>query len=142
MKRIYLLVLIALCFVFIVPNQTFSSTLFKKKEVKIKITNCQLNKTTILANKIEFKVKRKTHTYNVIGENIAGKTYPFKFNEVTEEFIGVDLDNILNTIITNINNGVVVGYGKDNMGFEYEWKAQIINPIYKTYNIQIEIEED
>ncbi|MDD2530895.1 MAG: hypothetical protein PHN41_06665 [Bacteroidales bacterium] len=50
------------------------------------------------------------------------------------------MNAILTAIFTNINKGVVKGYGKDKMGFEYEWKAVKHNTISNTYNIEIEIE--
>ena len=111
MKRVYLLALFGLCFLFITPNQVFSSTFAKGKEIKVKIINCKVDQTTILANKIEFKVKKRTHKYNLIGGNFAMKSYPFSFDQITyEEFLGMNIDEILKVILTNINNGVM----KDN----------------------------
>lgn len=142
MKRVYLLALFGLCFLFITPNQVFSSTFAKGKEIKVKIINCKVDQTTILANKIEFKVKKRTHKYNLIGGNFAMKSYPFSFNQITyEEFLGMNIDEILKVILTNINNGVMKGNSEDKIGIKYEWKAQLKHPMYKTYNIELEIEE-
>lgn len=141
MKRIYLASLITLCFMFVAPSQAISSTFFKVKDIKLKIKNCELDNTTLFANKIEFKIKKKTHSYKIFGGNITQDYYPFSFDALTiEEFHETDLNAILTAIFTNINKGVVKGYGKDKMGFEYEWKAVKHNTISNTYNIEIEIE--
>jgi len=137
MKRVYLLALFGLCFLFITPNQVFSSTFAKGKEIKVKIINCKVDQTTILANKIEFKVKKRTHKYNLIGGNFAMKSYPFSFDQITyEEFLGMNIDEILKVILTNINNGVMKGNSEDKIGIKYEWKAQLKHPMYKTRPLQ------
>ncbi|HBN06971.1 MAG TPA: hypothetical protein DD434_14485 [Bacteroidales bacterium] len=142
MKRAYLLALFGLCFLFISPNQAFPSTFAKGKEIKVKIVNCKVDQTTVMANKIEFKVKKRTHKYNLIGGNFTMKSFPFSFDQVTyEEFLGTDINKIFNVIITNITNGVMKGNSEDIMGTKYEWEAKLNHPIYKTFDIELEIEE-
>ncbi|MBP1646093.1 MAG: hypothetical protein H6Q16_1668 [Bacteroidetes bacterium] len=142
MKRVYLLALFGLCFLFITPNQVFCSNFFKEREVKIKVKNCELDKTSILANKIEFKVKGDSHNYKIIGGNLMKDTYVFKFDPKTiNDFKEIDLTKILNTILNNIENGVVKGCGEESFCV-YSWKAKLVSEFNGTYDIKIEIEED
>lgn len=142
MKRFYLFVLIVFSFVFVNPNQTFASTIAKGKEINIKIKNCELNKTKVLANKIEFSVNGESHRYKISGGDLNNDFYTFNFDSKTiNDFKDINLDNILTTILSKINNGVMKGCGEEKL-YEYKWNATKSKSLYQTFNIKIEIEEN